>query len=116
MSAELEVKTRKKRKTVKHLPKTKHLISVRYRYSHYTNLETPLVGRFRDLYPKYKDRFQFWCADVPPEAGVNEAGFRYYTGYQLGPHHLAKYGNHKAWLDPTVKVNGKSVILVFNAE
>lgn len=112
MSTELEVRRRTKRKA-KPLPKEKVEIRVRYRYSYYRTIKTPLVGSFRSLWPKYKDKYEFYCADVPPEFDMD--GYMY-TGYRLDEKNLHRYGSHKAWLDSNFKVRGKPVILVFNAE
>jgi hypothetical protein len=88
---------------------------VRYKYSTYRIIKTPIVGTFKDLWPKLKDKYLFFCADVPPETidygyGVSQGGMR------LDEKHLDRYGLHKAWVDPNFKVNGRPVVLVWNAD
>lgn len=117
MSAELEVRQRKKTKRkAKPLSRERREISVRYHYDTYKRIRTPLVGTFKALWPKFKDKYLFYCADVLPEMLEDGNGNYHVSGMQLSERHLSRYGNHKAWLDYNVRVNDKSVILVFNAE
>lgn len=96
----------------------KFRIRVRYKYHIYKTIETEDYGSFKEMYKKYRGKYEFWCADQPPE---KEDG--HWTGYRLdsdiSESHVAgtlkSYGRHKAWIDPTYRVDGKKVILVFNA-
>ncbi len=113
MSLQIE-KQRAKRKE-----KGKFKIRVRYKHYNYKTIETADYGSFREMYAKYKDKYEFWCGDVPPEM---ESG--HYTGVRLDSdfskehedYSLRKYGKNKCWIDTTYKVNGKPVCLVFNAQ
>ncbi len=89
-------------------------IRVRYKYSFFGYIYTPVTGSFADLWKRYKHKYEFYCADLPPE--LEWMGTRYVLGgYKLDASHLEAYGKHKAWLDFNYTVKGKPVILVYNA-
>jgi len=98
----------------------KFKLRVRYKNHIYTTIETEDYGSFKQMYEKYKGKYEFWCGDQPP---VKEHTEGTYNGYRLDsdvvPEHtiatLKSYGRHKCWIDPTYKVDGKKVCLVFNA-
>jgi hypothetical protein len=100
--------------------KGKYRIRVRYKYHNYREIDTEDYGSFKQMYEKYKGKMQFWCGDQPPTKEYVEGT---YNGYRLdsdiSPEHVAgtlkRYGRNKCWIDPTYKVDGKSVCLVFNA-
>ncbi len=84
-------------------------------------------GTFKSMYEKYgTENYQYWCAQMPPYKdesggwagyrldGKEETTFKRYgnkTGWSL-----ARYSRHKAWIHPTLKIDGKQVILVANAQ
>lgn len=98
----------------------KYKIRVRYKHTVYKTIETEDYGTFREMYEKYKGKYEFWCGDYPPEKNHPDGN---YTGFRLDsdidPAHerytLRRFGRHKAWLDLKYRVDGKPVILVFNA-
>jgi len=115
-----ETKTRQRKRD----KKGKYTIRVRYKGHIWKTIDTEDYGSFSEMFKKYKDKYQFWCADSPPERG--ESAYMEgcsYNGYRLDsdvfPAHemdtLKRYGKHKAWLDDKYKVDGKPVILVHNA-
>jgi hypothetical protein len=70
------------------------------------------------MYSKYKDKYSFWCADLPPEFDSNNStwvGFRLDGDETHSKATLKRYGKHKAWIDFTYKFEGNPVILVYNA-
>jgi len=93
-------------------PKKKYTIVARYRYTTHKRIQTEDTGTFRQLWAKYKDTATFWCADIPP---VDEKGNRDDEGFRLNEDSLKPYGNHKAWIEEGLLIDGKPVILVFNA-
>ncbi len=88
MSLQIEKQRAKKKQ------KGKFKIRVRYRYHDYQTIETDDYGSYREMYAKYKGKYEFYCADIIPDA----------------------LGRNKCWIDETYKVNGKKVCLVFNAQ
>jgi hypothetical protein len=100
--------------------KGKFKIRVRYKHDLYRTIETEDYGTFREMFAKYKGKYEFWCGDVPPEKQNGE----YYSGVRLDsdvyPGHeeysLQKFGKNKCWIDENYKINGKKVCLVFNAQ
>ena len=84
-------------------------------------------GTFKSMFEKYgSENFTYWCAQMPPYKdesggwagyrldGTEETTFKRYgnkTGWSL-----ARYSRHKAWIHPTLKIDGKQVILVANAQ
>jgi hypothetical protein len=109
-------KQRQKRKQ-----KGKFKIRVRYKHYNYKVIETEDYGSFKEMFSKYKGKYEFWCGDVPPEKQYDNGS---YCGVRLDsdivPEHeaysLEKFGKNKCWIDETYKVNGKKVCLVFNAQ
>lgn len=89
-------------------------IRVRYKYSFYGHVYTPITGTFAELWKKYGKKYEFYCADIPPELEWWTNRYKQ-VGYKLGAFHLDAYGKHKAWLDYNYTVKGKPVILVYNA-
>lgn len=83
-------------------------------------------GTFSQMIAKHgTEKFQYWCAQCPPEWSKEEgiwAGYRLdgeeNTGFlkmKKSDWSLQRYGRHKAWISPTLKIQGKRVILVANA-
>src|SRR5437879_627191 len=104
---------RKRRKALKVEPKKKlKTILARYKYHHYQIIKTKDVGTFEEMYAKYKGKYTFWCGDIPPSKN-GDVGYRLDTDPKV---HLSNWGKHKAWIDPTYKVKGKKVILVWQAQ
>ena len=73
------------------------------------------------MWKKYKDKYTFWCGDLPPTLNplyTQEEVEKGYTGYRLNGDALSfkKYGKHKAWVDTNHKINGKPVVLVWKAQ
>jgi hypothetical protein len=114
LSLQIE-KQRQKRKQ-----KGKFKIRVRYKHAIYRTIETDDYGSFKEMYAKYKDKYEFWCGDVPPEKIENGC----YQGVRLdsdvfdrhAEYSLERFGKHKCWIDETYKINGKKVCLVYNAQ
>ena len=84
-------------------------------------IETEDFGSFKQMLAKYKGKYQFWCADYCPKKIAEEGN---YHGVRLDSdiipqrivETLKQFGKHKAWIDPVFKVDGKPVVLVFNAQ
>ena len=95
-------------------------ILVRYNYHTYARIDTEDVGTYHGMWKKYKDKYTFWCGDLPPTLNPlhSEEGNDGYTGYRLMGDAISfkKYGKHKAWVDPNHKINGKPVVLVWKAQ
>lgn len=90
-------------------------------------------GTFEEMYRKYGDKFQYWCAEV----GVwYNSAYHTWEGYRLDGDqtvsyrmvdgkmknvmnrtqwNMSRYRNHKAWISNDLVVEGKRVILVANA-
>jgi len=108
-----ELIRRQRRKHRKHLFK----IRARYKYHLFKTIKTEDYGTFNNMYEKYKDKYTFWCADLPPEK--NDEG--QWTGYRLDGDKthiqstLKRYGRNKCWIDTEYKFEGKKTCLVYNA-
>jgi hypothetical protein len=81
-------------------------------------------GTFSQMLKKHgTDTFQYWCAQCPPEkVGGCWLGYRLdgkdnieFVKMSNTQWSLSRYGRHKAWIHPTLKIDGKRVILVANA-
>src|SRR5437660_1461948 len=95
----------------------RYTIRVRYKYHIYRKIRTRDFGTFEHMYNKYKNKYTFWCGDLPPEKGEDGET----TGHRLDgdaihtESTLKRYGRHKCWIDENYKFEGKSVCLVYNA-
>ncbi len=112
-----ETKTRTKtRRRRRRDSKGKYRIHVRYEGHHWKEIETEDYGSFSGMFKKYKGKYQFWCGDSPPNNNGLE-GYR--LDSDISPEHeastLKRYGRHKCWIDPTYRVDGRKVCLVYNA-
>ncbi len=112
MSLQIEKQRQKHKKE-----KGKFKIRVRYRYHDYKTIGTDDYGSYREMYSKYKGKYEFYCADIiPDEHGHNGVRLDSDWSKEHEDYTLQRFGRNKAWIDPTHKVNGKSVVLVFNAQ
>ena len=116
-------KSRERRKRTAKAQKKAQLksILVRYNYHTYKRIKTEDFGTYRGMWKKYKDKYTFWCGDLPPTLNplyTQEEVEKGYTGYRLNGDALSfkKYGKHKAWVDTNHKINGKPVVLVWKAQ
>jgi len=111
MSLQIEKQRAKKKQ------KGKFKIRVRYRYHDYQTIETDDYGSYREMYAKYKGKYEFYCADIIPDArGQNGVRLDSDWSKEHEDYSLQKFGRNKCWIDETYKVNGKKVCLVFNAQ
>lgn len=102
---------RRRRAERKAQPK-KHRIFARYNHDILKFIETEDYGSFREMWAKYKDTHEFYCADIPPHKNLETGAWE---GFRLSSGNLRDYGSHKAWIEPGMTLEGKPVILVFNA-